>query len=71
MLVHEGSEDLLLLGRIHLVKTLRNNGVSLVLKLVRLFGEGLGGGGLRGLVARLCRSGTLGLCMGELGLDEG
>ena len=71
MLVHEGSEDLLLLGRIHLVETLRNNGVAVVLKLVRLFGEGLGGRWLRGLVAGLSRPGTLGLRMVEVGLDEG
>ena len=71
VLVHEGSEDLLLLGGVHLVETLRNSWVGLVLKLVRLFGEGLGGRRLRGLVAGLSGAGTLGLHMGELGLDEG
>jgi hypothetical protein len=71
VLVHEGSEDLLLLGGIHLVETLRNNGVAVVLKLVRLYGEGLGGCWLRGLVAGLSRTGTLGLRMVEVGLDEG
>jgi hypothetical protein len=31
VLVHEGSEDLLLLGGVHLVETLRNSGVAVVL----------------------------------------
>ena len=71
VLVHEGSEDLLLLGGVHLVETLRNRRVGLVLQLVRLFGKGLGGRRLRGLVTGLSRPRTLGLHMGELGLDEG
>ena len=71
VLVHEGCEDLLLLGRVHLVKTLRDCWVGVVLQLVRLFGEWLGGRWLRGLVARLRGPGTLRLCMVELGLDKG
>jgi hypothetical protein len=70
VLVHEGCEDLLLLGRVHLVKTLRN-WVGVVLQLVRLFSEWLGGRRLRGLVARLRGPGTLRLCMVELGLNKG
>jgi hypothetical protein len=48
-----------LLGRVHLVKTLRDCWVGVILKLVRLFGERLGGRWLRGLVARLRGPGTL------------